>query len=93
MALWVKDPSDEVWFNFDWSSFLGASETITSYTLTVGSALTKMADNNGSQKVNFKVSGGVTGDICLVTCSVNTSDDNTFNDEKNIYVVPRKAMP
>ena len=93
MAIWVKDPTDIVWFQFDWSAFLGTGETIITYDVQVGEALNKEADSDSAQAVNFKVSGGTTGDSCLVVCTVNTSNDNTFKDEKTIYVVDRIGIP
>lgn len=89
LSLWVKDPADIAWYQFDWSDFLDAGETITSYTITCDNNLTKLADANSATTVSIHVSGGTNNTTSLVTCIIITSGDNDFKAEKEITIVER----
>jgi len=70
-----KDPSDVADYLFDWGStnldvdkrFLAAGVTISTYTVTVETGLTKVSDalTLSSKGVTFRVSGGTAGHICV----------------------------
>lgn len=90
-SLWVKDPDDTRWFEFDWSSFLTAGETISSYTVTV-SGLTKVDDASPSTTtVAVQVSDGTQGNHAAITCNIHTSASNVYEATKTVIVRPRKV--
>jgi hypothetical protein len=92
-VIWTKDPADVSWFQFDWSQFLAAGDTITAQTVTAntGSSLEVVASNvDGSGvRVNVKVSGGTVA--ASLTCLIETSEGDTFQATKTIYVRERDA--
>jgi hypothetical protein len=87
-TIWTKDSSDVLWFQFDWTAFLAAGETITTATVTATS-VTVISSNisAGNLKVNANVSGGTTD--AAVLCRITTSLGNTFYAHKTIYVRER----
>jgi hypothetical protein len=89
MSIWVKDPLDTAWFEFDWSQFLETGETIVAHTTTVDANLTNLGDNATPTTVSVRVSGGVNGSQSLVTCQVITSSGNTYETEKYINIATR----
>ena len=93
MSVWTTDPADQRWFEFDWSSFLDAGETITSYTVTCDSELTKLADTSTTTAVLIQVSGGTAGTQSLITCVINTSNatgqHNRYETEKYVSIRTR----
>lgn len=96
-VVWTKDPADaDVWYEFDWSDgsatpWLPTGVTITSYTVTVDDALTKLGDLQSGASVFIKVSGGVDGVISVVSCEITASDGSTYKTEKNIYIHTRSS--
>jgi hypothetical protein len=88
-VLWVKDPLDTCWFEFDWSSFLAADETITSYTTSVNSNLVKLSDSATDTAVSVQVSGG-SGESGRITCNIQTSASNTYEVEKPVLIRTRQ---
>jgi hypothetical protein len=98
MGLWVKDPDDVAWYEFDWSdtdedgnAWLPTGVTIASYTVTVDDNLTKVADASTDTTVSVNVSGGTVGTQSLVTCQVVTSASNTYETEKYIVIATRQS--
>lgn len=95
MSVWVKDPDDQRWFEFDWSSFLAAGETISSWTVTCDSALTKLGDTATPTAVLIEVSGGVAGTKSLLTCEIFTTDasskHNKYQTTKFVTVRVRQS--
>ncbi len=93
MSVWVKDPVDQRWFSFDWSSFLSTGETISSYTVTCDSALTKVADTATTTTVLIQVSGGTAGTQSLLKCEVSTTNatgqHNRYETEKYVSIRTR----
>ena len=63
MRKWDKDPSAVLDYAFDWSNWLGASETISSATVTVDAGLTKDSQSNTTTKVTVWLSGGTLATI------------------------------
>ena len=100
ISLWVKDPLDTAWYQFD---FLGTAaepgllyntspqETITSHTTAVDANITKLSDTAASTSVSIQVTGGTNGTQSLVTCSIHTSAGNVYNDEKYIIIATRQS--
>jgi len=95
MSIWVKDPDDIRWFEFDWSQFLAAGETITSYAVTCDSNLTKVADTSTTSTVLIQVSGGTAGSQSLITCQVDTSNatgqHNQYETQKYVAIRLRQS--
>jgi hypothetical protein len=89
MSTWVKDPADIVAFTFDWSLFLAPGETIASHTTTVDGNATKVSDSATTTQVSVEVSGGISGNVSLVTCQVITTATNKYNTEKYVTIVTR----
>jgi hypothetical protein len=69
--LWEQDPQDGLDYDFDWSAWLG-SDTISSYTVTVQTGLTKDSDSRTNGIVTVWLSGGTVGRFYKVTCHVIT---------------------
>jgi hypothetical protein len=88
---WFKDPDDTAWYEFDWSLFLDAGETITSCVVTVDANLTEVFTRSTATSVLVEVTGGTAWTPSVVTCEVNTSALNTFQAAKVIKVVPRQT--
>ena len=86
MSIFYKDPDAVLDFNFDWSDWLdsGASETISSRTVTVESGLTKDSDSESDGIVTVWLSGGTAGEQYKVECEITTSATRT--DERTIVV-------
>lgn len=95
MSVWVKDPDDQRWFSFDWSSFLATGETISSYTVTCDSALTKLADSSTTTSVLIEVSGGTAGTQSLLTCEIYTANatgqHNRYQTTKYVSIRIRQS--
>ena len=88
--VWRKDPSDALWFDFDWADWLTDGETITSHTITVP-GLDLVADAVIDSRVVFKVSDGAAGTKAWAKCAISTSADNTYEAEKAIHIRERKS--
>lgn len=91
MGIWVKDPADDTLYQFDWSEFLEPGETIASYSTTVDTNLTKLAELATATSVSVRVSGGTDATESLVTCNIVTSLGNTYDTEKMISIVTRQS--
>lgn len=95
--LWVKDPDDTFWFEFDWSDFLefglNPGETITSFTITsaTGSGVTVLNSQATNTAVQFAVTGGTDGVNAIITNVINTSASNEYQTEKIIFVQTRTS--
>lgn len=90
---YLKDPDAVLDYQWDWralthevpnakSDWLAASETITSYTVTVPSGITLDSSSESDGAVTAWLSGGTAGQSYEVTCSIVTShgreDDRTI---------------
>jgi hypothetical protein len=83
-ALDPKDPDAEVFYEWDFTNWLGVGETISSYTFPgFPAALTNESDSEASGVVQMKISGGADGTSHDLTCRIVTSagqtEDRTFN--------------
>jgi hypothetical protein len=81
-----KDPDAILDYVVDWNDatdpWLEAGETISSYTVTVASGLTLVADSELDGRVTVWLSGGTVGNAYTVTVhivsSVGREDDRSF---------------
>lgn len=89
MSIWVKDPADVAWFQFDWTVHLATGETITTYTITCDAALTKESDSKQGAGASIQVSGGTSGTASLISCDITTSAGNELHADKHIYITDR----
>ncbi len=99
-VIWVKDPADVAWYEFDWSGaasngtpWLPTGVTIASYTVTVDANLTKANAQLQGPLVLIQVSGGTAGTESVVTCSITTSETppNTYDTQKSIFIQTRTS--
>lgn len=84
MRTWEKDPSAVLDWQFNWTNWLAAAETISSATVTVESGLTKDSQSNDTSTVTVWLSGGTLGETYEVTCRVTTNQGRT--DERTIGI-------
>lgn len=81
----TRDPADVDYVIFDFASltngtgrsdWLASGETISSYTATVDSGLTKDSDETVNTATGVRVwySGGTAGTSYTITCAITTSD-------------------
>ena len=73
----VKDPSDDLDYEFDWSSWLASGETISSFVMTVPTGITEgtgtKATAESSGVVTVWLSGGTADTTYDVACKITTS--------------------
>lgn len=79
----VQDPQAVKQHTFDWSSWLGTGETITTATVVADTGLTVSAVTHDTTTVTFKLNGGTLGErykvVCHITTSAGQQDDDTLN--------------
>ena len=80
----VKDPNAVLDYVFDWSAYLDTGETISSYTITVQTGITKNSDSQAAGKVTVWMSGGTDGTMYSVACRIVTSAGRT--DERTMFI-------
>jgi len=90
----IKDPDATLDFGFDWNNadegeWLESGETITSYTLTVGTGLTNESDSESGGIVTVWLSGGDEGEWYEVACKITTSAGRTDERTMKIKVIER----
>lgn len=90
-AIWVKDPQDTCWFEFDWSDFLVPGETIVSYSTLADVNLTKLTDSLTDTTVLIQVSGGQLLVPSVLSCNIRTSGSNVYETEKTVYLRARQS--
>lgn len=76
LGLLTKDPADIRTYTIDWSVWLG-SDTISTATWTLPSALTNVASTSTSTTSSIKLSGGSNGRVYNVACTVVTAAGQT----------------
>lgn len=79
-----KDPSAYLDYAFDWSDWLVAGETITSFTVSAETGLTVASDGEVSGVVTAWLSGGTANRDYPVTCQITTSQGRI--DERTITI-------
>ena len=84
----TKDPEAVLDYAFDWNDatnpWLATGETISSYTVTAQTGLTKDSDSEASGVVTVWLSGGTAGTTYRVECKIVTSAGRT--DERTIWI-------
>ena len=98
----VKDPTANVVYTVDWSEYLATGDTVASATVTIQdvdgditalqhptNAATDVVilDNN---KVAFRLSGGSTGFVYNIACTVVTGDGDTDTRHFRVIVKDNK---
>lgn len=80
--VYIKDPQANLFYTYDWSKWLGVSETITTSTWTVPSGLTKTNESSTTTTAKVQISGGTVGQNYRVTNHIVTSigqvDERSF---------------
>ncbi len=85
----LKDPDATLDYAFDWSSWLQSGETISSYSITVDSGITKEGDSQSNGVVTVWLSGGTAGQTYSVSCKITTSMSRTDERTMKIFVMER----
>jgi hypothetical protein len=83
-----KDPDAVVDYAFDWSEWLDAGETISSYTITVN-GVTLDSDSQTTTTVTAWLSGGTANTLATLACEIVTSDSRTDERTANIKIRDR----
>lgn len=80
-----KDPTANLDYGFNWSSWLQTGETITTATVTVPTGITlAQSAQIVSGVVVFWLSGGAVGNSYLIECEVTTSQGRTDSRSFNL---------
>lgn len=79
-----KDTNALLDYKFDWSSWLGAGETITDVVVTITSGLTLFTEVDDDTSVTVWLSGGTDAQTYLVNCKITTTDGRI--DEKFMII-------
>lgn len=83
MTQFHKDPDAVLDYQFDWSPWLAAGETITSKTVTVDDGLTLDSSSDDDTIVTVWLSGGTDRAVykvaCLITTSAGRTDERTMS--------------
>ena len=83
----VKDPNAVLDYTFDWSDWLPTGDTISSYTVTVATGLTKVSDSSTTTAVTVWLSGGTVGAWYAVQCRIVTVGGRTDDRTAQIKIV------
>lgn len=84
MSMFIHDPDAELDYTFDWAEWLGASETITSATITASTGLTVESTNTAPQAVTAWVSTNDTTGRRSLACRITTTAGRI--DERTIQI-------
>lgn len=84
-----KDAVSSLDYTFDWTSWLGTNETISSATVTADTGLTAATPTTSGGKVTTFVSGGTSGTFYNVRCQITTSANRIDVRSINIEVITR----
>jgi hypothetical protein len=84
-----KDPHAILDFKWDWSEWLEAGETISSYVIAVASGITKESESKTDDSVTVWLSGGTAGSSYIVACKIVTSSSRTDERSMRIMVADR----
>jgi hypothetical protein len=79
--IYLLDPDAALDFRFDWSTWLGDAEEISSHTVTSTAGLTVDTSTTDGSTVTAWVSGGEIGNqtvSCLVTTNQGRTDERTI---------------
>lgn len=75
-----KDPDEVLDFEVDWTSRIGASDTISEVTWTMPSGLTKTSQSVAGKVAIVWISGGTAGNSYNVGCRVVTNGGRTYDE-------------
>jgi hypothetical protein len=81
---YTKDPSAVLDWDFDWTDWLAAAETITDHTITADTGITVDSSTEDAGKVTVWLSGGTAGINYKVACLITTTEGRT--DERTIWI-------
>jgi hypothetical protein len=81
----IKDPNAVLDYQWDWSLWLHAAETISSVTVTPAPGIVVDSHSNTNSTVTVWLSGGTDGNGYSVVCSITTNQGRT--DDRTIYIV------
>ncbi|AQG98363.1 hypothetical protein A9R05_05635 [Burkholderia sp. KK1] len=73
----TKDPQAVLDFNWDWSGWLAANETITEQTVTPAAGIVVDSSSIQGKVVAAWISGGAVGTTYIVACTITTSAART----------------
>lgn len=82
---YTKDPDARLDYTVDWSSWLGASETISVATFIVPSGLTLESESSDTTSATVWLSGGTVGQLYVVTSRITTNEGRI--DDRSILIV------
>lgn len=77
MADFVKDPSEVLDYDVDWSNWLATGETISTSSFVVTAGITIDSDTNDSTIAKVWLSSGTAGNSYTVTNTITTSASRT----------------
>lgn len=84
----VKDPAAVLDYKFNWADWLGATDTITSHTITADAGITVNSSSTTTTAVTVWLSGGTADTDYEVVCRIVTTDGRT--DERTMTVRVRE---
>ena len=79
-----KDPNAVLDYEFGWDTWLGTSETISSYTITPDAGITVDSSSESGGIVTAWLSGGTAGEAYIIACKIGTDEGRT--DERSIRI-------
>ena len=79
-----KDPDAILDYKWNWSSWLEAGETLSTYAITVSAGLTNPESTFNSSAVTAWITGGTVGTVETAACLIETNSSRT--DERTIYL-------
>lgn len=83
-ASFVKDTQAVLDYQWDWSAWLPAGDTILTHTITAAAGLTVASSANTTTTVTAWLSGGTAGVTYAVACKIVTAQGRT--DERSIDI-------
>ena len=82
----TKDPQATLDYQWDWSNWLAAGETIASVVITAQAGLTVSSQSNTTTTVTAWLTGGVAQTIYTVACRITTNNTPARIDERSIII-------
>jgi hypothetical protein len=86
--IFTKDPDAVLDYQWDWSEWLAAGETISSFDTTIPTGLTLDSESNTNTAVTAWLSGGTVDTGYKVICHIVTSEGR--EDDRSIYINVRQ---
>ena len=83
-----KDPNAVLDYQWDWSDWLAASETISTVVFIVPVGITLSSQSNTTTTATIFLSGGTVNDGYKVTCRITTNQSRT--EDRSIYLICRE---